>query len=210
MRRGDRVLLLTALDLLGTFVFALSGALLAVRRELDLFGIVVLAGTAAFGGGIIRDVLVATGPPAALVDPRYLIVALAAAALVAIGAPVFARLGASVKVVDAMGLGLFAVAGTRVALGAGLPPHACVVLGVITAIGGGGVVRDLLAGEIPLVLRREIYAVAALLGATLTVAGDALPVPAIAVDGGAATATFLLRVLAIRFGWHAPRARLPD
>lgn len=199
-------MLLTVLDLLGTFVFALSGALLAVRRELDLFGIVVLAGTAAFGGGIIRDVLVGDGPPTALVDGRYLVVALVAAALVGVAAPVFVRLGASVKVLDAAGLGLFAVAGTQVALAAGLPPHACVVLGVITAI-GGGVVRDLLAGEVPLVLRREIYALAALCGATLTVLGDALGLPAALVGGGAAAVTFTLRVLAVRFGWHAPRGR---
>jgi uncharacterized membrane protein YeiH len=198
--------LLTVLDLLGTFVFALSGALLAVRKQLDLFGVVVLAATAAFGGGIIRDVLVGQGVPTALADPRYLLVALAAAAIVSVAGPLLLRFDASFKILDAGGLALFAVAGTRVALDAGLPPHTCVVLGVITAI-GGGVVRDLLAGEIPLVLRREIYALAALLGAVVTVLGDVLGLQEALAGGSAAGLTFLLRVLAVQRGWDAPRAR---
>jgi uncharacterized membrane protein YeiH len=199
--------LLTVLDLLGTFVFAISGALLAVRRELDLFGVVVLAGTAAFGGGVIRDVLLAQGPPRALIDSRYLVAAVAAAALVAAAAPVIARLGGTVAVFDAAGLGLFAVTGTRIALDSGLPAVPSIVLGVLTSV-GGGIVRDILAGEVPLVLRREIYALAALLGAVLTVLGEAIPdVPAIVTGGVAAAATFTVRVLALRFGWHAPRGR---
>lgn len=197
-------MLLTILDLAGTFVFALSGALVAVRRELDLFGVGVLACAAAFGGGVIRDVLLDEGPPNALADARYVLVALGAAGVVAVAAPVFERIDAPVKVLDAAGLGLFAVSGTRLALEAGLPPVACVVLGIVTAI-GGGIVRDLLAGVVPFVLRREIYAVAALLGAVLTVLGDRVGAPAVATGIVAASATTVLRLVALRRGWHAPR-----
>lgn len=199
------VLLLVA-DLAGTFVFALSGAVLAVRRDLDVFGIAVLAGAAAFGGGMLRDVLIGAGPPTALVDARYPAVALLAAALVALWSSAFERLGATVSVLDAGGLALFAVTGTRIALAAELPRVAAIVLGVVTAV-GGGIARDVLAREVPLVLRHEIYALAALLGAVLVVVGAGLGLPEAPTAIVAALAVFTLRMLAIRFGWQPPGAR---
>jgi uncharacterized membrane protein YeiH len=200
--------LLLVLDLAGVFVFALSGALLGVRKHLDVFGLAVLALSAGLGGGLVRDVVLDAAPPVALADARYLLAALAAAALAFVGAHRLERVGATVRVFDAAGLGLFAVAGTQRALDAGLAAAAAIVMGVITAI-GGGVVRDILVREIPLVLRAEIYAVAALLGAVVVVLGTRAGVDERAVALAAVTLTFGVRMLSLRYGWHAPRALAP-
>jgi uncharacterized membrane protein YeiH len=204
---GDPVLLLTV-DLTGVFVFGLSGGLLAVRKRLDVFGVAVLSIAAALGGGLLRDVLIGAVPPVALTDWRYVGAALAAAALVFVAHRHLERLGPAVRIFDALGLGFFAVAGASKALNEGLPGFAAVGIGVLTAI-GGGVVRDLLAGEVPLVLRREIYAVAALVGATVvtvtTVAGEYGPLPAAIAIG----VTVAIRLLALRKDWHAPTALEP-
>ena len=197
---------LVAVDLIGVFVFAISGALLAVRKDLDVFGVAALAFAAALGGGIVRDVLIGAVPPIALTDGRYTIAALTAGALVFAAHQQLERLGPAVRIFDAIGLGFFAVAGTSKALDAGLPGWAAVGLGVVTGI-GGGVLRDVLAGEVPLVLRREIYAVAALLGAVIVAGAYELdvygPIPAAA----AVLVTFLVRFVAVRRDWNAPTAR---
>jgi uncharacterized membrane protein YeiH len=193
------------LDLLGTFVFALSGATVAVRRRLDVFGILVLAVAAGLAGGLIRDVVLGAAPPAAFEDARYLLAALSAGAAVFFGHRLLARLSRPVMVLDAIGLGLFAVAGCRKALLFGLDPLPAVILGVLTAIGGGAL-RDLLVAEVPRVLREEVYALAALLGASVVVLGARFDLPEPAVAATAIALTFVVRVVSVWRGWQAPRA----
>lgn len=199
------VRVLSAVDLIGVFVFGLSGAVLAVRKDLDVFGIASLAFAAALGGGVIRDVLIGDVPPVALHDGRYALAALASAAAVFASNRRLERLGPAVRIFDAIGLGFFAVAGTSKALDAGVPGWASVGMGVLTAV-GGGVVRDLLAGEVPLVLRREIYAMAALIGAVIVAVAYELeaygPIPAAV----AVLVTFIVRFTAVRREWNAPTA----
>ena len=196
---------LVAVDLIGVFVFGISGAVLAVRKELDVFGIAALAFAAALGGGIIRDVLIGAVPPIALTDGRYTIAALTAAAVVFVSNRRLERLGPAVRIFDAIGLAFFAVAGTSKALDAGLPGWAAVGLGVVTGI-GGGVLRDVLAGEVPLVLRREIYAVAALLGAVIVAIAYEADVYGPLAAAAAVLVTFVVRLVAMRRNWNAPTA----
>src|SRR6185312_7963402 len=170
--------LILGLNLVGTFVFGLSGGLAAVRARLDLFGVVVLAGVVALAGGITRDLLIGT-PPATFRDWRYLAAAGAAGLLAFFVAPVLARIWRSVLVFDAIGLGLFCVTGSTKALDFGVGPLPAILLGAITGI-GGGILRDVLLRDVPTVLRHELYAVPALLGAGILVvaqqAGSASPV----------------------------------
>jgi uncharacterized membrane protein YeiH len=193
------------LDLGGTLVFALSGALLAVRKDFDVVGVAVLSISAGLGGGIVRDTLLGETPPRALQDERYLLTALVAALLGFFFHRTIERLTASFRLLDAVGLGFFAVAGTTLALEAGLGVVPAALLGVVTGA-GGGILRDLLAGDVPLVLRSEVYALAALVGALAFAGADRLVAGPAAASLGI-TATFALRLVAIRFGWHAPRPR---
>ena len=200
----DRLVLV--LDLVGTFVFALSGAMAAVRRQLDLFGVLVLAFAAATFGGITRDLLIGAVPPAAISNWRYLAVSLVAGIITFYWHPAIHRLMNSVLIFDAAGLGLFAVAGTHKALSYGLNPYMAALLGMLTGI-GGGMARDVLLTEIPVVLRSELYAVAALAGATVVVSGDLLRLPSSLAPVVGATLCFGLRFMAIRRGWQLPVAR---
>ncbi len=193
------------LDLIGTFVFGISGALLAVRRGLDLFGIAVLSVAAGLAGGMIRDMLLGATPPTALEDPRYLLTALVAAAAAFFGHRLLERLSKPVMVLDALGLGLFAVSGCRKALLFGLDPLPAILLGVLTAVGGGAV-RDLLVVETPRVLSGEIYALAAMVGAAIVVAGAALGLSESWTAGVGAAAAFAIRGISVWRGWRAPRA----
>jgi len=195
-----------ALDLIGTFVFALSGALVGVRRDLDLFGIGVLSVAAGIGGGVVRDLLLGIAPPAALTNQLYLPVALAAAGIGFLYHPGIGRLSASVRLLDAVGLGFFAIAGTLKALDAGQGAVVAVLLGVLTGV-GGGVIRDVLVAEVPVVLRQEIYALAALIGGVAFVAMREVGVgKPVAVPAGVALVV-ILRILAIQRNWQAPRPR---
>lgn len=200
--------LLLVLDLVGTFVFALSGGMAGVNRRLDIFGVLVLAFVAANTGGIARDLLIGAVPPAAIADWRYLAVALAAGLITFYAYDLIARLRSPVLMFDGAGLALFAVAGTQKALGFGLDPVMAAVLGMLTGI-GGGVMRDMLLAEIPVVLRAELYAVAALAGAAIVVIGEGLGLPSAAVVVAGIGLCFGLRVLAIRRGWNLPIARPP-
>lgn len=193
------------LDLAGTFVFGISGAMLAVRRGLDVFGIAVLAVAAALAGGMIRDMLLGATPVAALAEPIYLGAALSSAVLVFFAHGLLERLSKPVMLLDALGLGLFAVAGCRKALQFGLDPLPAMLLGVLTAV-GGGVVRDILVAEVPRVLREEVYALAALVGAAIVVIGDRLSLPEAWVLPVGIALAFTLRVLSVRRGWQAPKA----
>ena len=201
--------LLLVLDLVGTFVFAVSGAAKGVTSRLDVFGVLVLSFAAASAGGIARDVVIGAIPPAAISDWRYLAVAVLAGVMTFAWFPVIQRLRSAVLVFDAAGLGLFAVSGTQKALEFGLTPVMAALLGMLTGI-GGGMTRDMLVAEIPTVLRTELYAVAALLGAAVVVVGHVLGLPATGVTIAGAVLCFALRVLAIRRGWHLPTATPPQ
>jgi len=200
--------LLLVLDLVGTFVFALSGATAGAKRRLDLFGVMVLSFAAGNAGGIARDLLIGAVPPAALTDWRYLAVSVLAGVLTFYWYSLIDRLHSPVLMFDGAGLALFAVAGTQKALAFGLGPVMAALLGVLTGI-GGGMVRDVLLAEIPAVLRTELYAVAALAGAALVVAGHLLRLPSPPVMLAGAAICFGLRLMAIHRGWHLPVARVP-
>lgn len=196
-----------ALDVAGIFVFAISGALAAVRRNYDVFGMAVLAEVTALGGGLFRDLVIGAVPPAAFTDTGYFSTPLVATALVFFLHPEVERINATVNVFDAAGLGLFCVTGTIKAHTYGLALTPSIALGLATAA-GGGVLRDLLAGEVPSLLRwdRDLYAVPALVGAStvaLLIHFDALGG---VTSGLAALVAFALRLLALRFHWRAPRA----
>jgi uncharacterized membrane protein YeiH len=195
--------LLVTLDLIGTFVFALSGAAAGVKKKLDPFGVGVLAFVAGNAGGVTRDVLIGAVPPAAINDWRYVAVSLAAAAVTFVWYPSVARLRPIVLLLDAAGLGLFAVAGTQKALAFGVNPLVSALLGMLTGI-GGGVLRDLLVNEIPVVLRADLYALAALSGAAIVVGGYLLHWPPTATTVSGAIVCFLMRLVAIRRGWNLP------
>ena len=196
--------LLVTLDMVGIFVFAISGGLVAVRKGLDIFGVLVLAWTTGLGGGFLRDVLIGAVPPTALADWRYLMVPVAAGLVTFYFHPALGRMERLVNVFDAAGLGLFCVTGALKALDFGLGPVPAALMGMLTGI-GGGVARDLLAGRVPVVLRSEIYATPALVGAAVAVAGEssglstfAYAIPAVVLCTG-------WRLLALRKGWEAPR-----
>jgi uncharacterized membrane protein YeiH len=189
--------MLHALDLVGTFAFALSGALLAARKRMDVFGVIVLAIAAGLGGGIARDLLIGALPPRAITHWAYLTTA-AAAGLVGFALPAHLR-----RALDAAGLGAFAVAGAAKAMAHGVPALGAVVIGVVAAV-GGGVARDLLAGEIPVILHSEIYATPAAISAAIV----AFWTRASSVEIGAAILATAIRLAALRFRWVAPKPRL--
>ena len=197
--------LVLVLDLIGTFVFALSGATAGVKRRLDLFGVLVLSFAAANTGGISRDVLIGAVPPAALTDWRYLAVSVLAGLLTFFWASGIDRLQNPVLVFDGLGLAVFAVSGAQKALAFGLDPLMAALLGMLTGI-GGGMARDVLLADVPAVLRGEIYAIAALAGAAVVVIGDTLHLPPAATTVAGAALCFGLRLVSIRRGWHLPFA----
>jgi uncharacterized membrane protein YeiH len=197
------------LDLTGTFVFALSGALAGVKRELDLFGVLVLSFAAANSGGITRDLLIGVVPPGAVADWRYLGVSLVAGIITFCFSSLIVRLSNPVLLFDAAGLALFAVTGASKALAHGLNPVMAIVLGMVTGI-GGGMVRDVLLAEIPTVLRAELYAVAALAAAAIVVVGHMLQLPDAPVMAVALISCFTLRVMAIKYRWRLPVAKIRD
>lgn len=195
------------LDLIGVFVFALSGALAAVRARLDIFGVVVIATITALGGGILRDTLIAANPPYSFRHPAYLITPVLAAVVVFLWHPQVARLRKPMLVLDAAGLALFAVTGTQAPLRAGLGLAASTLIGVMAAV-GGGVLRDIMLRQIPVVLQRgEIYALAALLGAGLVCLGNSLHLLHAPWLIGTACVVFALRGMALLRHWTAPVAK---
>jgi uncharacterized membrane protein YeiH len=198
--------LLVAFDLGGTFVFALSGATTAVKHRLDLFGVLVLSFAAGNSGGIARDVMIGAVPPAAISDWRYAAVSIVAGLITFYWYRIINRLSSPVLVFDAAGLALFAVSGAGKALAFHAGPVAATLLGMLTGI-GGGMVRDVLVREIPTVLRTELYAVAALIGAAVVVIGRMLDVPSAAASTAGAVLCFGLRFMAMRRGWQLPIAR---
>ena len=203
-------LLLLGFDLLGTFVFALSGGVLAVRHRLDLFGVLVLACVTAVTGGIVRDLLIGAVPPASLADWRYLSVAMLAGLVTFRWHALIERLRNPVLMFDAAGLALYAVLGTGKALAFGLSPFAATLLGIMSGI-GGGIARDLLVARTPVVLQQtELYAVAAMAGGGIVALAHAFGWPQAPAMVVGALLCFGLRFMAIRRGWRLPVARTPD
>ena len=201
-------ILLIVLDLGGTFVFAVSGALLAVKHRLDVFGVMVLSFAAGNAGGVTRDLLIGAVPPAAVADWKYAAVSAIAGLATFVWHPAADRFRNDVLWCDAVGLAFFAVAGTQKALLHGLHPAMAALLGMLTGI-GGGMMRDVLVTEIPTVLRADVYAVAALAGASVVAVGHVLHIsPFVATIAGGALC-FALRFAAIHRGWHLPAAGAP-
>ena len=195
---------LVVLDLVGIFVFAISGALVGVRKGLDVFGVLVLAGTTGLGGGFLRDVLIGATPPAALEDWRYLLVPVAAGLVTFVFHPALGRMERQINIFDAFGLALFCVTGALLALDFGLTPVPAALMGMVTGI-GGGMARDVLAGRVPAVFRGELYATPALAGAAIAVVGTyylEFPVGVVAILGGGVCLVW--RLLAIWRHWQAP------
>ena len=201
--------LLLTLDLVGTFVFALAGATAGVRRQLDVFGVAVLSFATACTGGIARDVLIGALPPAALTDWRYVTASLIAGILAFRWHALIERMNSPVRLFDAAGLALFAVTGAHKALSFGLHPVMAALLGMLTGI-GGGMARDLLLARIPVVLRSDLYAVAALAGAAVVAIGSQLGLQSAVTAIGGALLCFALRMFAIQRGWQLPRAKAAD
>lgn len=195
------------LDVIGIFVFAISGALLAVRKNFDVFGMAVLAEVTALGGGLFRDLIIGAVPPAAFTDLGFFVTPLLATVVVFFLHPHVERIQAAVLVFDAAGLGLFCVTGTTKAYSHGLGLTASATLGLATAV-GGGVLRDVLANEVPSLLRwdRDLYAVPAIVGATMVVLCIRFDALTSLTSGVAAATAFVLRLLAMKFHWRAPRA----
>jgi uncharacterized membrane protein YeiH len=200
--------LLLVLDLGGTFVFAISGAMAAVKHRLDIFGVLVLSFAAGNAGGITRDLLIGAVPPAAIADWKYLCVSVVAGLITFFWYPITDRFRDDVLWLDAVGLAFFAVAGAETALGHGLSPLMAALLGMLTGI-GGGMLRDILVTQIPTVLRADLYALAALAGASVVVAGHILHISPIVTTVAGGALCFALRFMAIRHGWHLPIARSP-
>jgi len=196
---------LQVLDLLGVFVFALSGATLALEKQLDLFGVLALAVVTALGGGLLRDVLLGALPPASLHQNRFLATAVLAGVVAFLAANRLHHVAGAVLVFDAAGLGLFVATGTAKALHAGLGVVPAMALGCLTGV-GGGIARDVLVGVVPVVLRRELYAVPALLGAGVVCLGDGVGIAGAPTAALAAAVVFAVRMLGVWRDWHFPVA----
>jgi len=199
-------LLTLVLNLMGTFAFGLSGGILAVKKRMDLFGVLVLSVATGLGGGILRDLILGHTPPATVTDWRYLAAAALAGIFVFSWYNRIANHGTFVTTFDAVGLSVFTVTGTVIALNAGLGPAPAALLGMLTGV-GGGVVRDVLAAEVPLIFRSEVYAVASMLGAIIVIVASQAGFSGIPSEILAALATFILRMVSVEKGWKIPVAR---
>jgi uncharacterized membrane protein YeiH len=196
------------LELIGIVAFALSGAMLAIRKDFDVVGIVFLAEVAALGGGVVRDVLIGAVPPTAFRNLDLLLPPIAVGIVAALAHGVIDRIHRSILFFDAVGLALFTVNGTLLARAAGLSPVPAALLGVTTGV-GGGLIRDVVARDTPLVVRKdsEIYAIPAALGALVVATADANDAYGPAIGVAAAAVILALRMAALTFNWRAPGAR---
>jgi uncharacterized membrane protein YeiH len=201
--------LLFVVDLAGTFVFAVEGAMAAIEGRLDFFGVMVLSFATALGGGVIRDLLIGAVPPAAIRDTWYPITAFIGGA-VAFFLSRFVQQIPSFLVIglDAAGLGLFAVSGAAKALAYDIHPFMAVLMGTITGV-GGGTTRDIFLARVPAVLRVDVYAVAALVGSAVMISGIKLGMSRSLMMAVGAIACFLLRVLSVWQHWNLPRVNGP-
>ena len=195
-----------ALNFSGTFAFGLSGGILAVKKRMDLFGVLVLSVATGLGGGIMRDLILGHTPPATITDWHYLAAAALAGIIVFLWYNRIANHGTFVTTFDAVGLSVFTVTGTVIALDASLGPAPAALLGMLTGV-GGGVLRDVLAAEVPLIFRSEVYAVASMLGAVIIIVASQAGFSGIRPEILAALATFILRMVSVQRGWKIPVAR---
>jgi uncharacterized membrane protein YeiH len=201
-------MIITIFDCLGTFAFALSGGLLGVRKRFDLFGVLCLSFVVSVSGGIVRDVLIQALPPVAVTEMRYFVISMVGGLITFFWSSLVALHQRFVLLLDACGLALFAVVGTQKAIEYGINPLMAAILGMISGI-GGGMVRDVLAGEIPFVLRADLYALAALAGGAIVSAGSMTSVGSSHTMLAGAAVCIFLRVMAICFNWRAPTPRRP-
>ena len=209
---GQGLTLLLVLELTGTFVFGLNGALTAMEaEELDLVGVVVLGTMTALGGGILRDILIGELPPASFSDWRYLAIATLSSLLAFLGvrflSTALPKALRPISVFDAAGLALFCVTGTTTALAAGLGPVQATLLGAVTAV-GGGTIRDVVIRRVPTVLTSGLYAVPALIGAALTATAFTADFHTDVAAVGAALTCFAIRLAGVRYDLHLPRSRM--
>jgi uncharacterized membrane protein YeiH len=196
---------ISVIEWIGTLVFAFSGGLLGVRKKFDLFGVLFLSFVVAVTGGIIRDVLIGALPPAAITGIHYFLIATCGGLITFYWYPGVASLQKQILLFDAVGLGLFAVTGAQKAIDHGIHPLMAALIGMLTGI-GGGMTRDVLAGEIPVVLSSDIYAVAALAGSLVASAGNAVGVASYCSMLLGAGVCIFIRLMAIYRGWRAPLA----
>jgi uncharacterized membrane protein YeiH len=199
---------LVVLDLTGIFFFAVAGALVAVRKNLDLFAALVLGGITGLGGGFIRDVLIGATPPAALTDWRYLLVPVLAGLLTFAFHPAVSRLERVVTLFDAFGLAVFCVTGALKAVEFGLGPVPAALMGMVTGI-GGGMIRDVLVGSVPVIFEGVLYATPALAGAAVAVLLDRADLPFLVVAAAGFSTCLTWRLLALVRGWRAPLPKGP-
>lgn len=195
-----------ALDLLGTAAFAASGALAGVRKRMDLLGVIVLGVVTATGGGVVRDVLMNDTPPFCFKNELYLYLAVITTVLVFLAPREFERQKKALLLLDALGLGTFLVIGTAKALAFNLGFMGAIIMGVMTAT-CGGVLRDVLSNEIPLILQKEIYASACAAGGAAFYLMHQAGVPSPVKLTVAALLVIGIRVAAILKGWQLPRGR---
>jgi uncharacterized membrane protein YeiH len=200
--------LVVGLDITGTFIFAIEGALAAIQANLDLLGVLILAFSTALGGGIIRDLLIGAAPPNALRDWRYTTLALAGGALTFLCYRLVVVIPhIMLLTLDAVGLAIFAVAGTEKSLDLGISPMIATFMGAITAV-GGGMMRDVLLTHVPAVLRTDIYATAALFGSIILVVLRRLGAGPKQAAFFGFLGCFTLRMISIRLHWHLPTTPL--
>jgi len=192
-------------DILGTLVFCVSGAIAAREKEMDWFGMFVVGLITGTGGGLLRSLLIGDVPPRILTDPLPFLLAMAAVVIALLGSAWWKRMRRAVSIMDALGLGLFTVTGIRIAQDKGLPWWSCLALGVITAT-FGGLLRDVLRNDVPLVLRKEIYATASIIGGLAMLGMDQLGWPDRAVLGATTVIVVTIRLLAIRYAIHQSQA----
>jgi uncharacterized membrane protein YeiH len=198
--------LMHLLDWVGTFVFALSGGLLGIQKRFDLFGVLFLSFVVAVVGGMMRDVLIGAVPPVAITDVRYFAIAMVGGLATFYWYPKVASFQRKILLFDAVGLGLFAVTGAQKAMDHGINPLMAAILGMLSGI-GGGMTRDVLAGNVPFVLRGDLYALAALAGGAIVSTGMVMGVPPMYPMLLGAAVCIFLRLMAIYYGWRAPVAR---
>jgi uncharacterized membrane protein YeiH len=197
------------LDLVGTFTFAASGAISAARKRMDLFGVFFVAFVAALGGGSIRDALLGATPVFWLLEYEHLGAILLAALCVALFKAPVLRATRLFLLADAVGIGAFTVIGLTKGLAAGVLPPFAVLMGVLTSI-AGGLLRDILCGDPPVVLRKEVYAVACLVGGAAWFPMESITGSTEAAGISTAAIIVAIRVLALRFGWNLPILHYPD
>lgn len=192
------------LDYLGTFVFAISGALAAMNKRFDPFGVVILALVTAVGGGTLRDVMIGRTPVGWMLDINYALIILTGAILAMSCRPYLVYFRKTMFLFDAMGLGLFTIIGVEIGLAANLHPIICILLGTLSAA-FGGVIRDILCNQIPLIFEKEIYASLSILGGIIFIFLNKTPLDIDTIYIITSLLVIVLRVLAVRYHWVLPK-----